>query len=67
MFEAFVIDDDTQFLETRNVLGRAARWPLTGDHNTVINADRKIRSLMAESPSMYIQLTKLTKQQARAR
>ncbi len=40
------------------------------DHTTVINADRKIRSLMAERRSIYTQVTELTnriKQQARAR
>jgi chromosomal replication initiator protein len=39
------------------------------DHTTVINADRKIRSLMAERRSIYTQVTELTnriKQQARA-
>src|SRR6202000_1417205 len=39
------------------------------DHPTVINADRKIRSLMAERRSIYTQVTELTnriKQQARA-
>ena len=38
------------------------------DHTTVINADRKIRSLMAERRSIYTQVTELTnriKQQAR--
>jgi len=39
------------------------------DHTTVISADRKIRSLMAERRSIYTQVTELTnriKQQARA-
>ncbi len=39
------------------------------DHTTVINADRKIRGLMAERRSIYTQVTELTnriKQQARA-
>jgi chromosomal replication initiator protein len=39
------------------------------DHTTVINADRKIRSLMAERRSIYTQVTELTnriKQQARS-
>jgi chromosomal replication initiator protein len=39
------------------------------DHTTVINADRKIRSLMAERRSIYTQVTELTnriKMQARA-
>jgi chromosomal replication initiator protein len=39
------------------------------DHTTVIHADRKIRSLMAERRSIYTQVTELTnriKQQARA-
>jgi chromosomal replication initiator protein len=39
------------------------------DHTTVINADRKIRALMAERRSIYNQVTELTnriKQQARA-
>jgi chromosomal replication initiator protein len=39
------------------------------DHTTVINADRKIRSLMAERRSIYTTVTELTnriKQQARA-
>ena len=39
------------------------------DHTTVINADRKIRNLMAERRSIYTQVTELTnriKQQARA-
>ena len=39
------------------------------DHTTVMNADRKIRSLMAERRSIYNQVTELTnriKQQARA-
>jgi len=39
------------------------------DHTTVMNADRKIRSLMAERRSIYTQVTELTnrvKQQARA-
>jgi chromosomal replication initiator protein len=38
------------------------------DHTTVMNADRKIRSLMAERRSIYNQVTELTnriKQQAR--
>jgi hypothetical protein len=38
------------------------------DHTTVINADRKIRSLMAERRSIYTQVTELInriKQQAR--
>jgi len=38
------------------------------DHTTVIHADRKIRRLMAERRSVYIQVTELTnriKQQAR--
>jgi chromosomal replication initiator protein len=38
------------------------------DHTTVINADRKIRKLMGERPSVYTQVTELTtriKQQAR--
>jgi len=30
------------------------------DHTTVINADRKIRSLMAERRSIYTQVTELT-------
>jgi chromosomal replication initiator protein len=30
------------------------------DHTTVINADRKIRSLMAERRSIYMQVTELT-------
>jgi chromosomal replication initiator protein len=41
---------------------------LDRDHTTVINADRKIRSLMAERRSIYTQVTELTnriKQQAR--
>ena len=39
------------------------------DHTTVINADRKIRSLMAERRSIYTQVTELTnriKMQARS-
>ncbi len=39
------------------------------DHTTVINADRKIRALMAERRSIYTQVTELTnriKQQSRA-
>jgi len=38
------------------------------DHTTVMHADRKIRSLMAERRSVYIQVTELTnriKQQSR--
>ncbi len=38
------------------------------DHTTVINADRKIRKLMAERQSVFTQVTELTtriKQQAR--
>jgi hypothetical protein len=30
------------------------------DHTTVINADRKIRSLMAERRSIYTQVTEIT-------
>ena len=39
------------------------------DHTTVMHADRKIRSLMAERRSIYNQVTELTnriKQQARS-
>jgi len=39
------------------------------DHTTVMHAERKIRSLMAERRSIYTQVTELTnriKQQARA-
>ena len=42
------------------VTARHVAMYLCRDHTTVINADRKIRSLMAERRSIYTQVTELT-------
>ena len=71
-FETFVIGSSNglkvRYVSSGGVHQRLHQYDQGRDHATVINADRKIRSLMAERRSIYTQVTELTnriKQQAR--
>ena len=70
----YALDSNTRVSSVLPHLGRGDHFARRGgrdqtrDHTTVINTDRKIRSLMAERRSIYTQVTELTnriKQQAR--